>query len=122
MEKGKRLRRAAEFSAVYTQGRTWADGLLVLKALPNDLESNRYAFVAGRRVGKAVARNRVKRRLREAARLTPTRQGWDLVFIARRGAGEATYSDLDVSVKTLLRRARVLAAGASGPGDGKVKA
>ena len=114
------LRKESEFRAVYAQGKTGAVGSVVLRALRNDLERNRYAFVAGRKVGKAVVRNRVKRRLREIARLTPTKQGWDLVFIARASAGGATYRDLDRSVKGLLRRAHILVDAPAA--DGKVEA
>ena len=122
MQKGERLRKESEFRAVYAQGKTGAVGSVVLRALRNDLERNRYAFVAGRKVGKAVVRNRVKRRLREIARLTPTKQGWDLVFIARAGAGGATYRDLDRSVKGLLRRAHILVDVDALAADGKVEA
>ena len=81
----------------------------MLKALPNDLEWNRYGFVAGKRVGKAVVRNRVKRLLREVARSTPTKQGWDIVLIARARAASASYHELDAVVKGLLRRAGIMA-------------
>jgi ribonuclease P protein component len=109
MRRGKTLRKNSEFTTVYTQGRTWAGALIVLKALPNDLEWNRYGIVAGKRVGKAVVRNRVKRQLREVVRSTPTRQGWDIVLIARARAASASYSELDVAVNRVLRRADIVA-------------
>jgi ribonuclease P protein component len=107
-EKG-RLKKSSQFSAVYERGKTWAGDLVVLKTMPNGLEFNRYGFVAGKRLGKAVVRNRVKRLLREVARATPTKSGWDLVFIARSQTAMASYHELEASVTGLLRRARILA-------------
>ena len=107
----------SQYARVYQRGRAWGDDLLVLKALPNGTGSNRYGFVVSKRVGNAVARNRVKRRLREIARLTPTHEGWDLVLIARKGAGEADYRRLEGAVKGLLRRARLSAEGNHAGGE-----
>lgn len=81
----------------------------MLRTLPNGLEWNRYGFVAGKRIGTAVVRNRVKRRLREVARSTPAKQGWDIVLIARARATGASYQELDAAVKGLLRRAQIMA-------------
>ncbi len=104
-----RLRKNLDFAAVYEHGKTWADRLVILKALANGIEWNRYGIVAGKRLGKAVVRNRVKRLLREAARATPAKTGWDLVLIARSPAATANYHELKDSVADLLRRARILA-------------
>jgi len=109
MGEKERLRKNSQFTAVYERGRTWAGDLVVLKTMPNGLEFNRYGFVAGKRLGKAVVRNRVKRLLREVAKATPTKSGWDLVFIARSQAATANYHELEASVAGLLRRARILA-------------
>ena len=80
-----RLRRPFDFEHVRRHGRSWSTPLVVLVTLPNALEHNRYGFAVGRRIGKATARNRVKRRLREAVRdLHPSlRPGYDVVVIAR---------------------------------------
>lgn len=121
MCKGERLRKNSQFTTVYTQGRTWVDNLVVLKALPNGLEWNRYGFVAGKRLGKAVVRNRVKRLLREVARSTPTDQGWDIIFIGRNRAARANYHQIEEAVRGLLRRARILADRDSSEGMGKTE-
>ena len=77
--------------------------------MPNGLERNRYGFVVGKRVGKAVVRNRVKRLLREVTRSAPTKSGWDMVLIARNPAAAADYYQIGSAVAGLLRRAHVLA-------------
>ncbi len=109
MGEKERLRKNSQFTTVYERGKTWAGNLVVLKTMPNGLEFNRYGFVAGKRLGKAVVRNRVKRLLREVTRATPTKSGWDLIFIARSQAAGADYHELEASVTGLLRRARILA-------------
>lgn len=118
MGEKQRLRKNSEFDAVYERGKSWAGDLLVLKALPNGLEWNRYGFVTGKRVGTAVVRNRVKRRLREIARATTINSGWDIVIVARGRVATASYNELKAAVAGLLHRARILADkdGAKGAG------
>ena len=103
------LTKTEQYALVYNKGGSWASKLVVVKALPNGLTLSRYGFSVSRRVGKAVVRNRVKRLLREILRLTPLLPGWDIIFIARPLAASADYTNLEKSVKDLLRRARVLA-------------
>jgi ribonuclease P protein component len=105
VEKVEHLTKPEQFSLVYEKGISLADRLLVLKALPNQLEYSRYGISVSKRVGKAVVRNRVKRVLREIIRLTPIERGWDIVFIARSPAASGEYHQLDKSVLNLLSRA-----------------
>jgi len=111
MGKGERLRKDSQFANVHAKGKTWACESVVLKAIPNGLGWNRYGFVTSKRLGNAVERNRIKRRLREIVRSAPTRDGWDLVFIARQGSKRANYHQLLSSVVKLLHRARLIADG-----------
>jgi ribonuclease P protein component len=84
---------------------------LVLYVATNDLDETRVGISVSRRVGKAVARNRAKRRIREAVRsfLPSLRVGQDLVFVARPSMAEATYQQVLEAVEGLLRRAGLLA-------------
>ena len=102
------LTKPAQYALVYEKGSSWVSPLVVMRALPNGLTLSRYGFSVSKRVGKAVKRNKVKRRLREIVRLTSVKAGWDIVLIARPAASEADYASLERMVKRLLSRAELL--------------
>jgi ribonuclease P protein component len=83
---------------------------LVLYAAENGTDCTRVGIVAGRWVGNAVARNRVKRRVREAVRTlyAAIAPGYDLVWSARPGLATAEHTALVAAVEQLLQRARLL--------------
>ena len=83
----------------------WTDRVLVLYARANGLDVTRFGFSVGRRVGGAVRRNEIKRRLRAVASQTPVDNGWDVVVIARKGATDADFRVLKASLDALLLRA-----------------
>ena len=110
MQPQHRLRETAAFERARRRGRTWGNALLVLNAVRADPPQTRCGFVVSRRVGKAVERNRVKRRLREILRrrVTAMAPGWDLVFSARPATASTAYGPLAEAVDDLLRRAGLL--------------
>ena len=108
MRHEQRLRRRGDFDAVYRRGRSWANNLLALRALPNGLEQSRFGFSVSKRVGNAVVRNRVKRRLKEILRPLAVQPGWDLVFTARPTAAESEFARLGEAVRSLCGQARLL--------------
>lgn len=109
MKREEHLTKPEQYALVYNEGNSWTNSLLVMKALPNGLNLSRYGVSVGKRVGKAVTRNRVKRLLREILRMTPLNPGWDIIFIARRLAATADYAKLEKSVKGLLSQAQLMA-------------
>jgi ribonuclease P protein component len=111
VKREQRLRSAADFSRARQRGpRAWAHPLLVLYAAPNDLPHTRVGITVSRRVGKAVVRNKVRRRIREAARLVLPRVsgGHDLVFVARPASASAAWSALRTAVEGTLARAALV--------------
>lgn len=86
-----------------------ARGSVVVRVRANpDLSRPRFGFAVGRKVGNAVIRNRVRRRLREAARLSGAAGGADVVVIARARARGASYQELERALQELLRTAGLL--------------
>jgi ribonuclease P protein component len=115
-----RLRSAKDFERVWREGQSHAHPLVVLVSCRRPTEAQapgsgaapltRCGFVAGKKVGSAVRRNRAKRLLREAvrARQAALAGGWDLVFVARPPLAEATLGQTQAAVNQLLKRANVV--------------
>ena len=93
---------------MFRGGRSWNNGLLVLRIVANDLDHNRYGFVTSKRLGNAVIRNRTRRRLREVIRVLPIATSWDIVISTKRAAAEADFPQLRTAVVQLLQRAGLL--------------
>ena len=109
MQTRYRLTSSKQFSQIHREGRSAANRFLVIRFLSNGLDRSRFGFMVSKRVGNAVVRNRVKRRLREAVRLTQVMPGWDAIFIARNPTGKATYQELKQAAGDLLRRSHMSA-------------
>jgi ribonuclease P protein component len=95
VQRRHRLSRSRDFDAVYRRGRSVSTRFLVLYWFPRDDEDDpRLGIAVPKGAGNAVARNRVKRRLREAwrARLGHVPPGRDYVLIARPALSEALES------------------------------
>ncbi len=101
-----RLRRSSDFDRVSQIGKGRANELVVLRYAPNDVSTMRVGYAVSKRVGGAVTRNAVKRRLRAAVRkLGPRESGVDLVFIARPQITQADYHGIEDAVADVLKRA-----------------
>jgi ribonuclease P protein component len=105
-----RLRRSADLKRVRQQGESRRHPLAILIVYPNELDVSRFAFVASRRVGNAVERNRGRRLLREVVRLhlLEILPGYDCVFIVRHTTPTASYADAETAVLQLLARLKLI--------------
>ena len=87
-----------------------ANGYLVLYARPNRTATNRVGITASKKLGHAVVRNRVRRRLREIYRLNEERfaPGWDIVVVARSRCIDADFEKLTHAYLSLAQKAGIL--------------
>ena len=101
--------RTADFQRVWDDGRSYSHSLVILRARANGTQLCRFGFVAGKKIGKATVRNRAKRLMREAIRprLPQIAPGWDIILIARNGAGAATFQEISAAIGNLLQRAKL---------------
>jgi len=106
MDRSRRLRKGPEFDTAYQKGTAVRGPLLVVRVSPNGLGRDRWGFAVGRRLAPlAHDRNRVRRRLREAARQAGEEEGRDIIVVAREGAKAASVAELAEELRRLLRRA-----------------
>ena len=87
-----------------------ANGYLVLYARKNRTDTNRVGITVGKKLGHAVVRNRVRRRLREVYRLNEDKfqSGWDIVVVARTRAIYADFAQLTEAYMTAAQKAGIL--------------
>ena len=92
----------------HTQG--LANGYLVLYARKNRTEQNRVGVTVSKKLGKAVVRNRIRRRLREVYRLHEEQfaPGWDIVVVARSRCVGADFGKLTNAYLSLAEKAGIL--------------
>ncbi len=108
MKRAYRLRRPEQFQRLRRTGRKWESALITLNGAPGRHHRTCCGFVVGKRIGKAVERNRARRRLREAVRLAYDHiaAGWDLVFVARSPTlTTIEFRQIQAAVEQLIRRA-----------------
>jgi ribonuclease P protein component len=104
--KSARLLERSEFQQTLDQGvRVASPEWVVAARVRPGATGARLGLVVSRKVGNAVIRNRVKRRMREYFRLTMgTRSPIDIVVIARSAAADRTYEQLASAFESCLRR------------------
>jgi len=110
MQFSKSLKLNHLFRRLYQKGRSAANKYLVLYCRKNGSQENRIGLTVSAKLGHAVVRNRVRRRLREIYRLHEIQfqPGWDIVVVARSRAVDAPYKKLEGAYLSLADKLGLL--------------
>lgn len=103
--KRARLTDSPEFEKVYRSGISYRGKLFSVHAFPNDSDTARLGLSVSKKVGNAIVRNKVRRRLKEIFRERSQEiKGLDIVISARPPASEANFGELCEEFERSLRR------------------
>ena len=104
------LKQNYEFRRLYQRGASAVSGSMVLYCRKNRLGRNRLGITVSVKLGKAVVRNRARRRLREVYRLNSPqlRAGWDIVLVARGRTLSQPWKELNDTFLRLCRKLNLL--------------
>ncbi len=104
------LKKNSDFQNVYKLGKSYANRLLVMYVLKNNLERNRIGISVSKKVGNSVVRHHLTRLVRESYRLHEDmfNSGLDIVVIARVTAKESTYHEIESALLHLGGLQRII--------------
>lgn len=110
MDKKYRLRKNMEFKKVYNDGKKYWNRNFILYIRKNNLDYTKVGFTVTKKNGNSVERNKIRRRMKEAYRhnSNSVKNGYDLVFIPKRGIINIPYKELENSMTHIMRIAKSL--------------
>nr|AYQ74571.1 ribonuclease P protein component [Cohnella candidum] len=121
MQRKLRLRKREDFGRVYRQGRSFANSQFVVYwRKQTNPGCFRLGVSASSKLGGAVVRNKLRRRVKEIIRLNAAKlqDEYDLILIVRKPALAMNYQQMEGSVLHVLRKAGLLKGGTPGQGPG----
>lgn len=104
------LKKYGDFQRVYHKGKSYANKYLIMYILEKDTQQNRIGISVSKKVGNSVVRHRITRLIRESYRLNESKfvRGLDMVVIARPGAKEKNFFDIESALLHLGKLHSVL--------------
>lgn len=102
------LRKRTDFSAIYNKGKSLGERYIVLFYRKNDLPYSRTAFLASKKVGNSVERNRARRLMKESIRTSQVNlpEGYDFIFIARNTILNRKCADVKKSIEAAIKKVK----------------
>jgi ribonuclease P protein component len=101
------VRKKRDFDNIFKNGKTVKGSFLILKFIPNNLDSDRHAFMVSKKVSvRAVIRNKIRRRLSESVRLLEknSKDKKDVIFIAIPKIRGKNFTEIKTEVEILLKK------------------
>ena len=104
------LRKQNDFNRVYKQGKSRGSRFAVILYKRNGLKYTRTAFVASKKVGNSVERNRSRRLMRAVYRSVEAdvKKGYDIIFVARATINGCKEPEVEKNLKKALEGAGIL--------------
>ena len=99
-----------DFQSVYRNGKSYANRLLVMYVLENNLDKNRLGISVSKKVGNSVVRHHVTRLVRESYRLQENifNSGLDIVVVARANAASASFREIESALLHLGKLHKIM--------------
>lgn len=109
LNKNYRLKKNKDFRTAYKKGKTFFSPSIVMYAFNSNSSNLRIGFTVSKKVGKAVVRNRVKRKMREICRLNlhKLKDGYDIIFVAKPSIITKSYQEISKDINRLLKISKV---------------
>ena len=110
MQFSESLKRNCDFQNVYRNGKSYANKYLVMYVMENNSERNRLGISVSKKVGNSIIRHRITRLIRESYRLHENifNSGLDIVVVARVGAKEVGYAEIESALLHVSKLHRIL--------------
>ncbi len=107
MKKENRLKKRKEFAYIFKKGEGFSAKYLVLTFVKSKLKNYKVGFSCGKKVGIAVVRNKVKRRIKEAVYFyrDNIKNGYNYIFVAKQNSSDASFEEIKHDVEFLLKKA-----------------
>ncbi len=104
------LRRKKDFSVIYNKGKSIGERYVVLFYKKNNLTYNRTAFLASKKVGNSIRRNRARRLMKESYRELEVNleKGYDIIWIARKTIHNLKCTDVKKSMGAALKKSGII--------------
>ena len=104
------LKKNQDFQSVYRNGKSYANRLLVMYVLENNLDKNRLGISVSKKVGNSVVRHHVTRLVRESYRLQENifNSGLDIVVVSRANAASASFREIESALLHLGKLHKIM--------------
>ena len=110
LPKSSIIRNKFEFNRVYSKGRSYVNQMMIIHLVNSDKVKGKVGFAVGKKIGNAVVRNRIKRLMREAYRISQhcINQNISMILIARKPLVEAKSYLVKKAFIDLCKKAKIV--------------